>query len=119
MPAKAGAARALPIKGPTPLEYLNDNFESLVDYVLIIPIEKPISAEIVESDHYKEKPTWGIVAAVGSGRVVNGVLIAIDAEVGDEVMFTKYGEEVELDGYKAQLVHATEVKIRRKKKVAQ
>ena len=43
----------------------------------------------------------------------------IDVEPGDEVMFTKYGEEVDLDGRKAQLIHAAEVKIRRRPKTAE
>lgn len=101
----------------TPLQYLQQNFDALVDFVLIVPIEKPLSEEVhlEQSEHYKDKPTWGIVAAVGTGRVVNGVLIPIDVEPGDEVYFTKYGEEIELDGRKAQLIHATEVKLRRRK----
>jgi len=113
--------RALSMKKsaePTPLAYLQENFDALIDFVLIIPIEKPVSDVVQESDHYKEKPSWGIVAAVGSGRVVNGVLIPIDVDPGDEIYFTKYGEEVELDGRKAQLIHASEVKIRRKQRTA-
>ena len=116
---KQSAARALPMKVElTPLQYLQENFDALVDFVLVVPIEKPVSDVVQESDHYKEKPTWGIVAAVGSGRVVNGVLVPIDVDPGDEVYFTKYGEDVELDGRKAQLVHATEVKLRRKRTTA-
>lgn len=114
------AVRALAAKKPaelTPLEYLQQNFDALVDFVLVVPIEKPVSDVVQESDHYKEKPTWGIVAAVGSGRVVNGILVPIDVDPGDEVYFTKYGEDVELDGRKAQLIHATEVKIRRRKRL--
>jgi chaperonin GroES len=119
MPIKAMAARVPGAKIElSPLEYLQQNFDALVDYVLVIPIEKPLSEEVrlEQSDHFKERPVWGIVAAVGTGRVVNGVLVPIDLHVGDEVMFTKYGEEVELDGHKAQLIHATEVKIRRRKR---
>jgi len=118
--SKSSAARVLPKREePTPLQYLQENFDALIDFVLIVPIEKPLSEEVQleQSDHYKDKPTWGIVAAVGTGRVVNGVLIPIDVDPGDEVFFTKYGEEVELDGRKAQLVHASEVKIRRRKKL--
>ena len=116
MSKKSAAMRVLPKPAePTPLAYLQENFEALVDFVLVVPIEKPVSDVVQESDHYKEKPTWGIVAAVGSGRVVNGILIPIDVDPGDEVYFTKYGEDVELDGRKAQLIHASEVKIRRKK----
>ena len=114
------AVRALAAKKPaelTPLEYLQQNFDALVDFVLVVPIEKPVSDVVQESDHYKEKPTWGIVAAVGSGRVVNGILVPIDVDPGDEVYFTKYGEDVELDGQKAQLIHASEVKIRRRKRL--
>jgi chaperonin GroES len=119
---KSSAVREIPPKKLkiSPLEYLHDNFDALVDFILVVPIEKPLSEEVnlEQSDHYKEKPTWGIVAAVGTGRVVNGVLIPIDVEFGDEVYFTKYGEDVELDGRKAQLIHASEVKIRRKQRTA-
>ena len=118
MSKKSAAVRVLPKPAePTPLAYLQENFEALVDFVLVVPIEKPVSDVVQESDHYKEKPTWGIVAAVGSGRVVNGILIPIDVDPGDEVYFTKYGEDVELDGRKAQLIHACEVKIRRRKRL--
>ena len=42
--AKINAVRALPKKvEPTPLQYLQENFDALVDYVLIVPIEKPLS----------------------------------------------------------------------------
>ena len=118
MATKTAAARVPELKiEPSPLEYLQQNFDALVDYVLVIPIEKPLSDVVTleQSDHFKERPVWGTVVAVGSGRVVNGILVPIDVLPGDEVMFTKYGEEVELDGRKAQLIHATEVKIRRRK----
>jgi chaperonin GroES len=117
MTRKSAAAKVLKVE-PSPAAYLQENFDALVDFVLIVPIEKPLSEsapELQQSEHFKEKPTWGIVAAVGSGRVVNGILIPIDVAPGDEVYFTKYGEEVELDGRKAQLVHAAEVKVRRRK----
>ena len=114
MAKNSGAAKAIEL---SPLQYLQENFEALVDFVLVIPIEKPVSEVIQESDHFKDKPTWAIVAAVGTGRVVNGVLIPIDVEPGDEVFITKYGEDVELDGRKAQLIHASEVKIRRRKRL--
>lgn len=118
MSKNSAAVKVLPKPAePSPLAYLQENFDALVDFVLIIPIEKPVSDVVQESDHYKEKPTWGIVAAVGSGRVVNGILVPIDVDPGDEVYFTKYGEDVELDGRKAQLIHASEVKIRRRKRL--
>ena len=122
MSKKSAAVRALPAPKVelTPLAYLQENFGVFCDFVLVVPIEKPLSdvaPELQESEHFKEKPTWGIVAAVGTGRVVNGILIPIDAQPGDEVYFTKYGEEVEFDGRKAQLIHASEVKAFRKPKL--
>lgn len=91
------------------------NLEALNDFVLVKPIEIPVSAVIQESDHWKQNPNWATVMAVGSGRVVNGVLIPIALAPGDIIMITKYGETVEEAGVKFFLVHASECKLRRKK----
>lgn len=51
-------------------------------------------------DTAKEKPARGKVIAVGEGkRDEQGVRIALDVEVGDEVLFGKYaGTELSVDG---------------------
>jgi chaperonin GroES len=46
-----------------------------------------------------EKPTEGVVMAVGPGKVDNGQRIEPCVKVGDKVLFGKYaGTEIELDG---------------------
>ena len=45
----------------------------------------------------KEKPQQGKVIAVGSGEVIDGKKVALDVQVGDEVIYSKYsGNEVKL-----------------------
>ena len=45
----------------------------------------------------KEKPQQGTVIAVGSGEVIDGKKVALDLQVGDEVIYSKYsGNEVKL-----------------------
>jgi chaperonin GroES len=47
-----------------------------------------------------EKPSQGIVLAVGTGKPLdNGQVRALDVKVGDKVLFGKYsGNEVKVDG---------------------
>ncbi|MGA7224827.1 MAG: co-chaperone GroES family protein [Candidatus Acidiferrales bacterium] len=80
------------------------------DFVLVKPIEIPVSATIVESEHWKQNPNRAIVVAVGEGRVVGGLLLSIGCRPGETVYITKYGEDVNVEGVKLQLVHASEVK---------
>jgi chaperonin GroES len=47
-----------------------------------------------------EKPSEGVVLAVGAGKPLdNGQIRALEVKVGDKVLFGKYsGSEVKLDG---------------------
>jgi chaperonin GroES len=47
-----------------------------------------------------EKPSQGVVQAVGTGKPLdNGTVRALDVKVGDKVLFGKYsGNEVKVDG---------------------
>ena len=50
-------------------------------------------------DTAKEKPQRGTVVAVGPGRVVDGERVAPDVEVGDVVIYSKYGgTDLNIDG---------------------
>jgi len=47
-----------------------------------------------------EKPSQGVVLAVGNGKALdNGTVRALEVKVGDKVLFGKYaGNEVKVDG---------------------
>lgn len=73
----------------------------LGDRVLVKPLgrEEMTKSGIVLPDTAKEKPQRGTVVAVGAGRLDDdGDRIAVDVNVGDEVLFAKYsGTEFKLD----------------------
>ncbi len=61
--------------------------------------EEKTASGIVLPDAAKEKPQEGEVIAVGSGRVENGVTIALEVKAGDKVIYSKYaGTEVKYGG---------------------
>lgn len=45
---------------------------------------------IPEAVNEKEKPQQGEVLAVGPGRTENGVVLPIDVQVGDQILFSKF-----------------------------
>src|SRR5579871_4974168 len=55
---------------------------------------------IVIPDSAKEKPSRGVVLAVGTGKILeNGEIRPLDVKVGSKVLFGKYsGTEIKLDG---------------------
>lgn len=62
---------------------------------------------IVLASNAKNKPTTGVVVAVGQGRTLdNGQVVAVAVKEGDKVLFDKYaGNEVEYDGEIYLVVH--------------
>jgi chaperonin GroES len=77
----------------------------LEDKVVIEPIveaEKKSASGLIITTTEKEKPTEGIVVAVGTGATfADGTKMTIDLSVGDKVIYSKYsGNEVEHDGKK-------------------
>ncbi len=69
------------------------NIVPLGDRVLVKPEEgeDKTASGIVIPDTAKEKPQEGEVVAVGSGRMEEGKRVPLDVEVGDTVIFAKYG----------------------------
>jgi len=68
--------------------------QPLDDRVLIEPIskEEQTKSGIVLPDTAEEKPEQGRVVAIGPGRIdSNGKRIPMNVEIGDLVLFTKYG----------------------------
>src|SRR3954454_16414313 len=70
--------------------------------VEVLEEEEVTASGIVLPDTAKEKPQRGKVLAVGKGRYEDGKLVPLDLEVGDEIVYSKYGGtevKVEADEY--------------------
>jgi chaperonin GroES len=70
------------------------NLRPLADRVIVEPIEEDeiTAGGIVLPETAKEKPQRGTVLAVGPGkRDDQGKVIPVDMEVGDVVLYAKYG----------------------------
>lgn len=75
----------------------------LADRVVVRPAdqsEKQLASGIIIPDTAdKERPSKGEVVAVGPGKYDDGVLVPMTVQVGDTVLFSKYGfDEVKVDG---------------------
>ncbi len=75
----------------------------LEDKVVVKPIEeveKTSASGLIITKMEKEKPTEGVVVAVGSGATfADGTKMTIDLQVGDKVIYSKYsGTEIEHNG---------------------
>ncbi len=58
----------------------------------------------------KEKPQEAVVVAVGPGAYSNGVLINMEVQVGDKVLFSKFvGTEVKVDGEEYMILKQDEI----------
>ena len=87
----------------------------------IIPLEDRIVVRINEAetttasgllipDVAQQKPQEGTVIAVGQGRFENGVRIPLDIQVGDVVIFSKYGgTEIQVDGESLMILTSKDV----------
>ncbi len=62
-------------------------------------------------DSAKEKPQEGEVVAVGAGRVTEkGKRLALEAKVGDKILFGKYsGSDVKVDGQDLLIMREDEI----------
>lgn len=77
------------------------NIKPLGDRVVIkqLPMEEKTKSGIIMPDTAKEKPQEGEVVAVGPGKLEKGERVALDLQVGDKVIYSKYaGTEVKYDG---------------------
>ena len=74
----------------------------LEDRIVVSPLEaeQVTASGLVIPDTAKEKPQEGKVIAVGPGRVDDkGVRVPVDVQVGDVVLYSKYGgTEVKYSG---------------------
>ena len=84
----------------------------LEDRIVVQPsdAEQTTASGIVIPDTAKEKPQEGRVLAVGPGRYEDGNRVPLDVNVGDKVLFSKYGgTEVKLAGQEYLVLSARDV----------
>ena len=90
------------------------------DRLVVKPMqsEEKTKSGIYLPDTAKEKPQEGKVIAVGPGRMTDeGKRIAPDVEVGDVVLYTKYGgSEIKIDGEEFIIMRESDVLAKKSKK---
>jgi chaperonin GroES len=89
------------------------NLKPLGDRVLVEPVEEKETKKggIIIPDTAKEKPTEGIVRALGTGKTDDdGKKIPFEVKVGDRVLVSKYGgTEVKLDGKEYKILNSDDI----------
>lgn len=85
----------------------------LHDRVLVKRLEETTrtAGGIIIPDNAKEKPSEGLVEAVGTGAVTeDGKVIPMNVKVGDKVLFGKWsGTEVKLNGEERLIIKESEI----------
>lgn len=90
------------------------NIKPLGDRVVVKPLPKEemtASGIVLPDTVEKEKKAEGEVIAVGPGKILeNGARAAMEVQVGDRVLFEKWGgEEVEVDTVEYKIVSADKI----------
>lgn len=85
----------------------------LGDRVLVEPVEEKEIRKggIIIPDSAKEKPTEGVVRALGTGKTTDkGKKVKFEVKVGDRVLISKYGgTEIKLDDKEFKLLNADDI----------
>ena len=88
-------------------------FRPLHDRVVVrrVDSEEKTAGGIIIPDTAKEKPSEGIIEAVGPGaRDESGKIVALDVKVGDRVLFGKWsGTEVKIDNEELLIVKESDI----------
>ena len=88
------------------------SIKPLEDRIVIksLEAEQTTASGLVIPDTAKEKPQEGEVLAVGPGRFEDGQRLPLDIQVGDKVIYSKYGgTEVKYDGDEFLILSARDV----------
>jgi chaperonin GroES len=89
------------------------NLKPLGDRVLVEPIEEKETKKggIIIPDTAKEKPTEGVIRALGTGKSDDdGKKLPFEVKVGDRVLVSKYGgTEIKLDGKEYKLMSSDDL----------
>ncbi|MGL5859417.1 MAG: co-chaperone GroES [Angustibacter sp.] len=89
------------------------SIKPLEDRIVVraLEAEETTASGLVIPDTAKEKPQEGEVLAIGPGRVDdNGQRVPLDVQVGDKVIYSKYGgTEVKYSGEEFLILSARDV----------
>ena len=88
------------------------SIKPLEDRIVVKPLdaEQTTASGLVIPDTAKEKPQEGEVLAVGPGRFEDGQRVPLDVNVGDKVIYSKYGgTEVKYSGEEYLILSARDV----------
>jgi len=89
------------------------NVKPLGDRVLVEPAEEKEVKKggIIIPDTAKEKPTEGIIVALGTGKTDDsGKKVPFEVKKGDRVLVTKYGgTEIKLDGKEYKIMSSDDI----------
>jgi chaperonin GroES len=89
------------------------NVKPLGDRVLVAPVEEKEVKKggIIIPDTAKEKPTGGLVVALGTGKTDDsGKKVPFEVKKGDRVLVSKYGgTEIKLDGKEYKIFNSDDI----------
>ena len=89
------------------------NIKPLHDKILVkrVDEETKTSGGIIIPDTAKEKPSEGIVEAVGNGfRTEDGKILPMSVKVGDRVLFAKWGgTEIKINGETRLIIKESDI----------
>src|SRR5215813_5424314 len=89
------------------------NIKPLGDRVLVEPLEEKEVKKggIIIPDSAKEKPTEGVIRALGTGKTDdNGKKVPFEGKIGDRVLVSKYGgTEIKLDGREFKFLNTDDI----------
>jgi chaperonin GroES len=106
---KKAAKKSVSKSVSKPVVHNKSGITPLADRVVIEPtLPETVTSFglIIPETASKEKPETGIVVAVGPGKTADdGSHVAVGVEVGDKIMFNKYGyDEVKVNGKEYYIV---------------
>ena len=89
------------------------NLKPLGDRVLVEPVEEKEvkKGAIIIPDTAKEKPTEGLIVALGTGKTDdNGKKVPFEVKKGDRVLISKYGgTEIKLNGKEYKILNSDDI----------
>jgi chaperonin GroES len=95
------------------VDIVSVSIQPLEDRIVVKPLdaEQTTASGLVIPDTAKEKPQEGEVVAIGPGRIDdNGNRVPLDVNVGDKVIYSKYGgTEVKHSGEEYLILSARDV----------